>query len=209
MLAKDNTRTIYRRTAIDVAVLGEYRTNHATGLVANQAASSRLFELRNAGSNLLIPTQLNIRWLQTANHTAFILPAITVFKCTGFTAVDTVNTVTPTASSKRTSKFAAAPGGAVIRGLTSAGNSAGMTGGTLTKDGNSIGILAAAFLATLPTAGPVPYFEMYDNFADTFASTPFVLEPNEGITIENLGLMGAAGASSVFIDFSWVEVSAF
>jgi hypothetical protein len=36
-----------------------------------------------------------------------------------------------------------------------------------------------------------------------------VLVQNEGIIIENRVVLGAAAASSVYIDFSWAEVSAF
>src|SRR5207302_1240321 len=112
-----------------------------------------LFELQNShATNLIVVTRLVIKWLQTAAHTAAIEDSLDVFKCTSFSAVDTTNTVTPTASRKRTT-MAAAPGAAVIRGVTVAGASAGMTTGTLTKDGGSVGQLQQWLLAALPTAG--------------------------------------------------------
>jgi len=117
--------------------LGHYRTAVRMSIVASQAANSRLFEIRNTATNIIVITGLNLKWIQTAAHTAAILDSLDVFRVTGFTAVDTTNTVTPTATVKRTAGMAASPGGAAIRHATVAGIAAGMTGGTLTKDGNA------------------------------------------------------------------------
>lgn len=186
--------------------IGHYRVNHRCALIATQAANSRLFELRNTGTNLIIITRLLIKWLHTAAHTAAIEDSIDVFKCTGFTAVDTTNTVTPTASAKRTS-MTAAPGNAAIRGATVAGAAAGMTGGTLTKDGGSIGQLPKWLLLAQPTAGLVDP-TVVDVFDDVNGTHPLTLVQNEGIEIENRVLLGAAAGSSVYIDCSFAEVAA-
>src|SRR5438876_723555 len=69
---------------IGYGTLGHYRVNHRCALVANQAANSRIFELRNGGSNLIVPTRLVIKWLQTAAHTAAIEDSLDVFRCTSF-----------------------------------------------------------------------------------------------------------------------------
>src|SRR5262249_4473471 len=117
---------------IEYGALGHYRSTHRCALVNSQAANSRVWEIRNTGTNLIIPTRMTVQWLATGNHTATIENSLDLYKLTGFSAVDTTNTVTPTASVIRAT-MAAAPGGAAIRGLTVAGNSSGMTGGTLTK----------------------------------------------------------------------------
>src|SRR5215213_9361703 len=110
-----------------------YRVNHRCALVNTQAAFSRLFSLRNThATQLVILTRLQIRWINSAAHTAFIEDSIDVGKVTGFTVSDTTNTVTLTSSAKRTSMGADAV--TAIRGVTVAGAAAGMTGGTLTKD---------------------------------------------------------------------------
>lgn len=193
---------------IPYGALGHYRTNHRCALVALQAANSRLFEVRNThATNLMIPTRLTIKWVQTAAHTAAIEDSLDVFKVTGFSVVDTTNTVTPSASQKRAS-MAAAPGSASIRGVTIAGAAAGMTGGTLTKDGASVGQLPKWLLAAVPTGADVPVSTL-DVFDDVNGTSPFVLIQNEGIIIENRVLLGAAAGSSVYIDFSWAEASAF
>lgn len=186
--------------------IGHYRVNHRCVLANTQAANSRLFEIRNSSTNLIVITRLLIKWLHTGVHTAAIEDSIDVFKCTGFTAVDTTNTVTPTASAKRTS-MSAAPGNAAIRGVTVAGAAAGMTGGTLTKDGGSIGQLAKWLLAAQPTTGLVDPTTL-DVFDDVNGTHPLTLVQNEGIEVENRVVLGAAAASSVYIDCSYAEVAA-
>lgn len=193
---------------IPYGVLGHYRVNHRCALVATQAAGSRLFEVRNSGANLLVPTRLIIKWIQTAAHTAAIEDSLDVFKDTAFTVVDNANTVTPTASVKRTATMAAAPGAAQIRGVTIAGAAAGMTGGTRTPDAGSIGQIPKWLTAGFADPQRLEYSQL-DNFDDVNGTHPFVFAQNEGLEIQNRVLLGAAAGSSVYIDFSWAEVTAF
>lgn len=198
---------------LEYGALGHYRVNHRCVLVNTQAANSRLFEIRNThATNLIIPTRLIIKWMSLSAHTALIEDSLDVFRVTGFTAVDTTNTVTLTGSVKRTSTMAAAPGGASLRGVTVAGAAAGMTGGTLVKDGGSIGqapiILAQAVMATTDTLFRTPVI-IHDMFDDVNGTHPFVFAQNEGLIVENRVVLGAAAGSSVYIDFSWAEVAAF
>lgn len=198
---------------LEYGTLGHYRVNHRCVLVNTQAANSRLFEVRNTdATKLFIPTRLVLKWFTASAHTAFIENSLDVFRCTGFSAVDTVNTVTLTGSVKRTSMTAAASSIVAIRGVTVAGASAGMTGGTLTKDASSVGqaplILPQAVMATTDTLFRTPAV-CYDIFDDVNGTHPFVFAQNEGLIIENRVLLGAAAGSSVYIDFSWAEVTAF
>ena len=193
---------------IEYGALGHYRVNHRCALVNTQAANSRLLSLRNThASNLIILTRLQIKWMQTGAHTAAIEDSIDVFKVTGFTAVDNTNVVTPTASRLRTT-MAAAPGGAAVTGVTVAGAAAGMTGGTLTKDGGSVGQLPAWLLAAQPTGSQMWGLAM-ENFADILGAHPFVFAQNEGLIVENRVLLGAAAASTVYLDMEWAEVTAY
>lgn len=183
--------------------LGHYRTNHRCVLAAAQVANSRLFEVRNTGANILVPTRLVLRLIQSAAGTAQE-NSIDCFKVTGFSAVDTTNTVTPTASVKRGATMAAAPGGAALRGVTIAGAAAGMTGGTLTKDGNSF-----AQQPLLISAAAAPAVYTLDAFDDVNGTHPLALAQNEGIIIENRVLNVTSYGFSLYVDFSWAEVSAF
>lgn len=181
-----------------------YRVTHRCALVATQAANSRLFEIRNAGTNLAVLLRLGLYWLQTSNHTAAIEDSLDAFKVTGFTAVDSANTVTPVASLKRAG-MSAAPGGVEIRGVTVAGAAAGMTGGTLTKQGDAFAQLPQWFLATQPTAGTV--IPMRAEFCiDPRSIHPYVFAQNEGFILENRALLGAAAGSSVYVDCEYAMI---
>lgn len=184
--------------------LGHYRSTVRFSLVASQAANSRLWEIRNTTTNYIIPTRLNIQWTQTAAHTASIRDSLQLFRCTSFTAVDTTNTVTPTVSPRKAT-MAAAPGGAAIRHVTVAGASAGMTGGTLTKDGGFSSAIEIWLIQT--TSATIQLMPVTKEMLDDVNGThPFVLAQNEGLELENEVLLGAAAGSSVVVDFSWAEV---
>lgn len=191
-----------------IAAVAHYRLSARFALIAAQAANSRLFSFRNNhATNLLIPTRLNLKWMQTAAHTAQIADSLDVFKVTGFTVLDTTNTVTPAASRKRTS-MAAAPGSADLRHVTIAGAAAGMTGGTLTKDGSPFAQLQRLMQAAVPTANDV-LAALLDALDDVNGTHPWIFVQNEGFEIENRVLLGAAAGSEVVVDLSWAEVTLF
>ncbi len=186
--------------------LGHYRTSVKLTMATAQAANSRLFEIRNTATNLIVPTRIRVGVLPTGTVTTAYAMEIALFRLTAFTAVDTTNTVTPTSSVRRTSGMAAYPGGAAVRHVTIAGAAAGMTGGTLTKDANSAGSLIAWMSTAAATSMPI-YQELLD---DVNGTHPFVLAQNEGVEVENV-VAGSATANviQVVIDVSWAEVTAF
>lgn len=191
---------------LEYGALGHYRTSVRINSTAAQAANSRVFEIRNThASNLIIPTRLWLRAIQTAAGTAQE-NSLDVYKVTGFTAVDTTNTVTPVSSVKRGATMAAYPGGAAVRHLTLTGAAAGMTGGTLTKDTQFFATLpynVAAAINTTTQWGPL------DVFDDVNGTHPFVLVQNEGIIIENRVLNVTSYGITWYIDFSWAEVVSY
>jgi hypothetical protein len=185
--------------------LGHYRTSVRFALANSQAANSRLFQMRNTGTNIIIPTRLRISWLQIAAHTAAILDSLDCYKYTAFTVTDTTATVTPTAS-PMTGAMGAAPGNVDLRHVTVAGAAAGMTGGTLTKGTNALSRLEKWLLLAVPTAGPMDpsVMEVFENTMVEGGHPP-VFAGNEGFGIENRVLLGAAAGSSVVVDFSYIE----
>lgn len=191
----------------------QYRTNHRCALVATQAANSRLFEIRNpaptgvGAPTVLVILRLQLKWLQTAAHTAAIEDSLDVFRCTAFTAEDTVGVVTPVSILKRTG-MAATPN-AIVRGVTVAGAAGGMTGGTLTKDGGTYAQLPQWLLAAQPTGGQVvpAVLDALDQI-ESNDNHPLSLGANEGIIIENRVLLGAAAGSSLYIDVEFAEFPA-
>jgi hypothetical protein len=194
---------------LEYGALGHYRTSVRISSTAAQAANSRIFEIRNThATNLIIPTRLTLRAIQTAAGT-LQENSLDIYKVTTFTAVDTTNTVTPVSSVKRTS-MAAYPGGAAVRHLTLAGNAAGMTGGTLTKDTQFFSTFPYMVTAGLATATftPPPWGPL-DVLDDVNGTHPFVFVQNEGLIIENRVLNVTSMGITWYIDFSWAEVTAF
>lgn len=185
--------------------LGHYRTTIKLTMATSQAANSRLFEVRNTGSNLLVLTRCRVMAGPAGTVTTAYLGEFGLWRLTSFTAVDTTNTVTPTSSVKRTN-MAAYPGGAAVRHNTVAGAAAGMTGGTLTKDGNMLGSMICP-LGTLAAGATVWSEELVDEIQGTH---PLVCAQNEGWLIENIAAGSAtANVVQVVIDCSWAEVTAF
>lgn len=191
---------------LEYGSLGHYRTCVKLTMATTQAANSRLFELRNThASNLIIPTRAWVAGMPTGTITTAYGMELGLFKLTGFSAVDTTNTVTPTSSVKRGS-MAAYPGGAAVRHNTVAGAAAGMTGGTMTKDGNTAGSHLIWMQST--AAGTVASGrELLDDMNGTH---PFVFTQNEGLEIENIVVgSGTSNVCVALIDVSWAEVTAF
>lgn len=190
-----------------VGALGHYRTSHRTVLAASQAANSRLFELQNAhATNIIVVHDIRVEWVQTAAHTAAIMDSLDIYRCTGFSAVDTTNTVTPVASKLRTS-FGTP--GANLRGCTVAGVAAGMTGGTITKDTAPLKQFGQWLLAAVPTAGTVvPIVGTYTPKV-AHGESPLILVQNEGFIVENRVLLGVAAGSAVTIEVEWSELTAY
>jgi hypothetical protein len=190
--------------ALEYGALGHYRTSVRIVSTSVQAANSRLFEIRNTASNLLVLTRMTIRIMQIAAGTAQE-NSVDLFKVTGFTAVDTTNTVTPTSSVKKTTGMAAYPGGAAVRHLTLAGAAAGMTGGTLTKDANALATFPFLVNTAVSTNQPSTWGP-YDAVDDVNGTHPLVMALNEGFIIESRVLNVTTFGVAWYLDVSWAEV---
>jgi hypothetical protein len=191
---------------LEYGSLGHYRLFVRLPSITALAANARIFEIRNtSATTLIVPTRLILRAVQTAAGTAQE-NSIDCFRVTGFSAVDTVNTTTITPSVRRTTGMtAAASAAAAIRAMVTA-NTAGMTGGTLTKDATAFASLpfnVAAAISTTFMWGPL------DVFDDVNGTHPFVFAQNEGFEIENRVLNATSYGITWYVDFSWAEVSSF
>lgn len=190
-----------------VGALGHYTTTHRTAMINGQAANSRIFSLQNAhATNLIVIHEVRIVIQQTAAMTAAIETSLDVYKLTGFSVVDTTNTVTPVATKMRTS-FGTA--GAVLRGLTIAGAAAGMTGGTSTKDTAPILQQPTWLLLAVPTGGPTVRNDYTWSPEVSSGQSPLILVQNEGLLIENRTALGAAAGASVHLRCVWSELTAY
>lgn len=190
---------------LDYGSLGHYRVAVAVTLAAAQAATSRLFELRNSGGNLIIPTLVEVELLAVGDVAPEQQCWISMHGCTNFTAVDNTNAATPPAMVVRPTGMSAAPGGAQVRASVS--NSAGMTGGTLTKDSGAHSYLVA-WMGAAAAERPARRKRFVDP-ADLLATHPPVYATNQGFLIENT-VLGPASDNNVYvvITVAWAEVPA-
>jgi hypothetical protein len=92
------------------------------------------------------------------------------------------------------------PGNAQIRVLSP--NAAGMTGGTLTKDGNMIGTFPYNVAAAVGGA----VWAGQDLVNPDAYSHPVAYAQNEGFILENSILNVTSYGIAWYIDFEWVEV---
>lgn len=187
-------------------VKGHYTTSLFITLADTLAAGARLFSIRNASPaatpTLLIPTRLVLRAIQASAGTAQ-RAAITANRLTSFTASDSTNAVAQTAVVKSTrGDMAAAPGSAELFSYN--GNTAGMTGGTLTRDGASFGVLPLV-VSTAAT----PYLWEVDALDDPNGTHPFVLARNEGFDLENVFVNTTSFGMTLLADLSWAECVSF
>lgn len=188
-------------------VLGHYQVSGRVLLAPAQVATSRLYEVRNSGANLLIPTKLELAIIPVGAVAVPYLCELSAYKYTSFSAVDTISTSTPVATAARAS-MSAPPQNAQIRAVTSSGVAAGMTGGTLgTKGTNAFAGLMAWAASVSPTSQPV----VKDLLSDVGRGAyPIMFGQNEGFVIENT-VLGSATANNLalYIDFAWCEAAVY
>lgn len=183
---------------------GHYRTSSLMTLPNTLAAGARLFTIRNTGTNLLVPTRLTLRAVQAAAGTAQ-LAIIAAYRLTSFTVSDTTNasSLVSVVVSNQAGYMAAAPGNAEL--FVNAAATAGMTGGTLTRDSQPFSVLPVSLTAAANTT--LWQLEALDGAAA--GAHPFVLKQNEGIDVENVGLNVTSYGLTLVIDFAWAEVGNF
>ncbi|MDH5738722.1 MAG: hypothetical protein OEY77_00185 [Nitrospira sp.] len=188
-------------------VVGHYRTTMKTILSAAQVSNSRLFEIRNAGTNLLIPTHLEITVVPFGSVANPYLLEISAFKYTGFTGSSTVNIATPTGGPVRT-EMAAYPGNASLRALTQAGAAAGMLTGTWgAKATNAFAYLMAWVASAAPTTRPYVKNLLSELGHGAY---PMMFGQDEGFSIEHVPTGSATfNEVAIMIDISWCEAQAY
>lgn len=189
----------------DTVTFGHYRVVSSPVLLPAQAANSRLFELRNSGTALIVPTLVEVEALSTGDVANEGLLWISMFGCTNFTGVDTTNVSTPAAMVVRPTGMSAAPGGAQVRMCN--GHVSGMTGGTLTKDSGAHSDLIA-YMGSASPDRPQRIKRFVDP-ADRASHLP-VYAANQGFLIQNT-FTGSADANSIMliITVAWAEVAVY
>lgn len=174
-----------------------------TGLMTGIAAGGRIFSFRNSSSNLILVRRAGIGFMTTTAFTAAQALDFGLAVARSFTAIDNAGAgsvdLAPTGNNTKHRASLATPNvQARIAGT------AVISGGTLTADANYLGI-AAGGSAGLATGLPPSLNNLHDHTADDL---PIVLAANEGLIVNNLTLMGAAGVAKAYINLEYAEIAA-
>lgn len=171
-----------------------------SGGLTGIAAGGRLFSLRNTSTNLILVKRVGLGFQTTTAFTTAQALDFSLFVARSFTVSDTVGTdVSPTGNIAKHRTSLATPNVAARMAATAV-----VSGGTLTQDTIAVG-LAAGGSAGLATG----LIQTPDNlFQATPGEHPLVLAANEGITVTNITLMGAAGVVKVYLTLEYVEIAA-
>jgi len=185
----------------DVGALGAYSLAAVSGLMAaGLTAASPIFSLRYGGAGLALIRRVLIS-AQT-RETAFSAGQVhlDLFVARSFSASDTGGTsVLPTVNKMKTTM--------ATTGMLDARASAtaALSAGTRTLDGQPIGMVSAAAIATNLDYVLVP--AQTPAFERRVGEWPLVLAVNEGIVLQ--ATVPATGTWSFQVQVDWEEVSAF
>lgn len=171
-----------------------------SGLLAGASANTAVFSLRNTGTNLILVHRLQVGFITTTAFTTAQGLTYAAYKATGFSASDSGGTALYTAGQNkyRTSftNIASAPD---IR----ISSTAALTAGTRTLETVALGIAGGSSTAvgtSLPPTGLLTH---------DAGDYPVVLAQNEGIIINNLVAMGAAGVINLHVNIEFSENTSY
>lgn len=174
-----------------------------TTVVAGTTTLGHVMAFRNVSTTKLWLRYLAIQFTVTTGFTAGQEVAFAAFVARGYSASHTggvaadMGGTIPNANKYRT----AAPTSVMSTGDCRIGNAGALTAGTHTLDPNPFGTVSGFALTTTPgciiqrsPGGNIPVGVLFDARDDYSA---IVLAANEGIVLENVVLMGAAGVGTL------------
>jgi len=200
----DTTFKSLRVTIRPQEVTGWFSVGTKTGSVTTLAANGAIFSLRQIAATLLIIRRVGIGFITTTGFTTGQVLDYSLIVARAFTVSDSVGTaisitgnnvkhrtslVTPTSIDMRVSAAAV------------------LTAGTKTLDTNTLSVIGG--FAPTTTTGVVIAPSANNLWSHDTGDYPLVLAQNEGINIQNLTLMGAAGVGTAYINIEFAEASSY
>lgn len=173
-----------------------------SGALTTVAAAGGVFSLRNTSTNLIAIRRIGVGFIATTAFTTAQIVDYGLFIARGFTAADSGGTSVVVSASNNT-KFRTSL--AVPNIDARIATTAALTVGTRTLDANSVaqigGWSGALGVGIAPTPNNLHTHDTGDH--------PIILAANEGIVIENLTVMGAAGVGRLYVNIEFAELAAF
>lgn len=199
ILAEVEANTLAQRvTQRPVKALAWNSLAAVTGALTTIAANGRIFSLRNTSSNLILVRGVEIGFMTTTAFTTAQALDFGLYVARSFTVADTVGTdVSPTGNNGKHRASLATPNVAARISATAV-----VSGGTLTADTVAVGMVGAGSTGLGTGLVQAPG----NLFTPVPGELPLVLAANEGIIINNLTLMGAAGVVKVYVALEYLEI---
>lgn len=208
LMTVDPTYAASRVTLRPVEQLGTYSVSLFTGAYTVAAANTPMFSMRfvagAAGlAQIAMIQRIAITIVPTVAFTAAQQVSYGAYVARSFSAVDSggaAATLTGNNNKLRTSMSTTQLAATGDMRISTTGT---LTAGTRTLDSQAFAV-ASAWVPTALVAQPIQQVILYENFA---GDQPLVLATQEGIVINNLILMGAAGVLSIGVTIEWTESS--
>lgn len=202
VLAVDATFDAARVTLRPVEVLGWYSLAAKSGLATGIAANGSIFSLRNISSNLLMVRRVGVGFNTTTAFTAAQIVDVGLIVARAFTASDSGGTaITITGNNGKVRTSLATPTSVDCRISTTAA----LTAGTKTKDTNHLGLAAGWSGAAGQGIAPA----LNNLYSHDTGDYPLILNQNEGINIDVITAMGAAGVGNFYVNIEFAEVASY
>jgi hypothetical protein len=173
-----------------------------SGNATTVAANGSIFSFRNVSANPILIRRVGVGFVLTTAFTAAQMVEMALVFSRAFSASDTGGTaIAITGSNTKVRTSLDTPTSVDCRISTTAA----LTAGTKTKDTNFLAIQSAWCGAV--GAGIAP--SINNLWSQDAGDHPIVLNQNEGINIDNVIVMGAAGVGVFYVNLEFAEVTEY
>lgn len=171
-----------------------------SGALTGVAANGPVFSFRNTGANLILMHRVQVGFVTTTAFTTAQGLSYGLYRALGFSASDSGGTALYTAGQN---KYRLSMSNVVSAPDIRIASTAALTAGTRTLESQALGIVAGGSngLGT----GMTPQGVITHDAGDY----PVVLAQNEGLVINNLIAMGAAGVIQLNVTIEYAEVTSY
>lgn len=173
-----------------------------SGLLTTVAANEAVFSFRNISANPIIIRRVGVGFLCSTPFTAAQKVDFGLMIARAFTVSDTGGTaIALTGNNAKHRTSLGTPTSVDMRIATTGA----LTAGTKTLDANTVGMVGA----WVPAAGTIVNAAQDNLLSHAAGDHPIILAQNEGINIQNLTLMGAAGIGTLYVNIEFAEVASY
>ena len=206
LMTVDPTFTAARTSQRPIEQLGSYSVSLFTGAYTVAAANTPMFSMRfvagSAGqAQIAIIQRISISIMPTTGFTAAQQVSYGAYVARSFSAVDSGGAAATLTGNNNKLRTSMTTSQLAANGDMRISTTGALTAGTRTLDSQAFAVTAAFVPVTL-VAQPAQHLILYECFT---GDTPLVLATQEGIVINNLTLMGAAGVLSIGVTVEWTE----